>query len=99
MLGVTDVGDGLRFSGAEDMGGYIPHAKDAYTTHWVWKCLKDFRLSGYSLVRVKDHNVHKAGFKKRGGKSILMYTGYCEGVVAIHTWIWFANLVFELNKK
>ena len=29
MLGVTDVGDGLRFSGAEDMGGYIPHAKDA----------------------------------------------------------------------
>lgn len=98
MLGKNVRGEGRRFFSKEDMKEYFPSPLDALTTYEVWKSFKDFKLEGYSIVLSKDHTIYKAGFKRKEGKAVLIYNSYCEGVVAIRIWIWFANVCLSLNK-
>lgn len=99
MLGVDVEGTGLRFSGKEDMSDFVPAVRDAYTTHKIWELHRSLNVPGYSLVRSKDYRIYKSGFKRGTGKSVLIYTSYCEGVVAIRSWLWFSNIHLELNKE
>lgn len=99
MLGVTEKSKSLRFSASEDMEGFVPHVKDAYTVFKIWELHRTLNVPDYSLVRVKDYRIYKSGFKRGSGKSVLIYTGYCEGVVAIRSWLWFSNIHMELNKE
>lgn len=99
MLGVDSESKNRRFSVDEDMEGLVPHVQDAYTVFKIWELHKAFHVPGYSLVRSKDHRIYKSGFKRGEGKSVLIYTSHCEGVVAIRSWLWFSNIHMELNKK
>ena len=98
MLGKQEGGETLRFTGEEDMSTYFPSVSDALTTYRVWKSFKDLNLKDYAYILSKDGRIYKGGFKRTGGKEVLIYNSYCEGVVAIRLWLWFANVCLNLNK-
>ena len=88
-----------RYDGELDLHGFGPALRDSLTTHLIWERIKKFDVPGYSLVRYYSSSVYKAGFKRYQGRSVLLFTGSYEGLVAVRMWIWFANKQLELMKE
>jgi hypothetical protein len=99
MLGKHKTGKYKRYAGKSKMCGHVPSGKDAYTTYLIWESFKKFILPGYFLVRVKQHNMFRGGFRVFKGKAVLLYSSYQEGEVAAKTWLWFANTQLGLKKE
>ena len=84
---------------AQLLKGFGPSLRDSLTTHLIWERIKKFDVPGYSLVRYYSSSVYKAGFKRYQGRSVLLFTGAYEGLVAVRMWMWFANKQLELMKE
>ena len=98
MLGIKIEPDSLyqsdlhrcRYFGTGDFSGYSPSLSDTLTVHLIWEQIKKFNLKGYSLLRVFDSTLWKAGFKKGDNKPVLLFSSSSEGNVAVRSWLWFA---------